>query len=218
MGNLFVGNILHIIPALLIALTVHEYSHGRMAYHLGDNTAKAHGRLTLNPIDHMDPIGLLMLAMAGFGWAKPVPVNPVNFRRDIDMRQGMLLVALAGPLSNLIMAFLFLGVSEIFIRLTTPYAALGPFLTLEFTHPVLFWIIRLNVFLAVFNLIPVPPLDGSRILRALVPLKYEEYFNYLDQYGFIILILLIISGVIGSILIPVSSIIITILYSPFQLF
>ncbi|OWZ83974.1 site-2 protease family protein [Natranaerobius trueperi] len=219
MGNFFLGNILYILPALLIALTIHEYSHGRVAYYLGDNTAKAHGRLTLNPLDHLDPIGLLMLAMAGFGWAKPVPVNPVNFRRDISMRQGMLFVSLAGPVSNLIMAFIFLVVSDIYVRITEPmFAGHSVQITLAQTHEVLQWIVTLNIFLAVFNLIPVPPLDGSRILRSLLPRKFEGYFDYLDQYGFIILIFLIISGAIGTVLGPVSNAILTVLYTPFQLF
>ncbi|ACB85227.1 site-2 protease family protein [Natranaerobius thermophilus] len=219
MDNIFIGDILHIIPALLIALTVHEYSHGRIAYYLGDETAKAQGRLTLNPLDHLDPIGFLMVAIAGFGWAKPVPVNPVNFRRDVDMRHGMLLVSLAGPVSNLIMAFIFLGVSDFYLRFTQGLGGIGPGVALNpnYNHPVLYYIVLFNIFLAIFNLLPVPPLDGSRILRAIVPRRFEEYFNYLDQYGFIILILLIVSGAIRAILWPLTIIILSILYLPFQL-
>ncbi len=220
MGNFFLDNILHLLPALLIALTIHEYSHGRMAYYLGDNTAKAHGRLTLNPLDHMDPIGLLMLAIAGFGWAKPVPVNPVNFRRDVPMRKGMLLVALAGPMSNLITAFIFLGVAEAYVRLVLgqTVGAYHPiFLLYSLTHPIIRWIVMLNIFLAIFNLIPVPPLDGSRILRAILPRNMEHIFYTLDQYGFVILILIIVTNVISMVMGPVATVVLTILHLPYQL-
>ncbi len=218
MGNFFIGDILHILPALLIALTVHEYSHGRMAYHLGDPTAKASGRLTLNPIDHMDPIGLLVLAMFGFGWAKPVPVNPVNFHRSIDMRKGMLLVSLAGPASNLLMAFVFMGVSVVYVQFFQAINAFNVNVIMMYTHPVLHYIILINIFLAIFNLFPVPPLDGSRIIRAILPRKYERYFNYMDQYGFIVLLLLVFTGIVGTIVRFLSSILLALMYLPFQFF
>ena len=219
------------IPALLIALTVHEYSHGRVAYHLGDGTAKMHGRLTLNPVSHLDPIGLIMLWFVGFGWAKPVPVNPVNFRRDLPMKQGLLYVSLAGPLSNLVMAFIFIGFTDFFIRffmnitptnfmmIINPQNPLNPAVIQDSVGLfVLSWIIILNVYLAIFNLLPIPPLDGSKILRGLLPREHEHIIDFLNQYGFIILILLIFTGVIGNVLIPLANRIMELMYLPFNLF
>lgn len=218
LGSIFLDNILHLLPALLIALTIHEYAHGRVAYYLGDHTAKAHGRLTLNPLDHIDPIGLILLAIAGFGWAKPVPINPVNFSRRITMKAGMLYVSLAGPVSNLIMAFLFLGASDLYLRFFATGGLFIPWSMATYPHPTLYWIVMLNIFLAIFNLIPIPPLDGSKILRAILPRKLEASFAQIEQYGFIILILLIFTGGIGAIVRPLTMIILSIFHLPFQLF
>lgn len=203
------------IPAILIALTVHEYAHGRVAYELGDATAKMQGRLTLNPIHHLDPIGTLMLFFFYFGWAKPVPVNPVNFRRDIPMKKSMLYVAIAGPASNIITAFIFIGLNE-FLRvmaLSNPaiYDSFG------FLFPVLSLIITINVYLAIFNMLPIPPLDGSKVLRGVLPTEYENAVDFLNQYGFLILIALLFTGVLGNVLIPIANVILEILHLPFNL-
>ena len=150
------------IPAIVIALTVHELAHGYIAGILGDNTAKKQGRLTLNPLAHLDPFGALMLLFGPFGWAKPVPVNPMNFARPIE---GMAVVAAAGPLSNISLA----AFTGLFFRLgvVEPGSMFAAFLYILF---------MINIGLAVFNLIPVYPLDGSRIVMAF--LKGDQLTGY----------------------------------------
>lgn len=187
------GNYLIRIPALLIALTFHEFAHGYAANQLGDPTARFQGRLTLNPLVHLDPIGLLMLWFAGFGWAKPVPVNPLNFRGD--KKQGMVLVAAAGPGINLVLAFVAL--------------ILQGFIFVFFYNDVLLslvgTLVTYNILLAIFNLIPIPPLDGSKILAGLLPFRYDYYFRQLEQYGPFLLILLVFTGAFGLIIWPLAS-------------
>ena len=168
------------IPVIIIALTFHEYAHGWVADRLGDRTARQYGRLTLNPMKHLDPIGTLMLFVASFGWAKPVPVNPYNLR--VDPKQGMLYVALAGPLTNAILVFIAIAFS----------AAFSSFIT-GFVRDFVVMFILINIVLAVFNMIPIPPLDGSRILAGILP-GDSEWMYRIEQYGFIILIILIFTG------------------------
>ena len=173
------------LPAIVLGLTFHEYAHGLAAYKLGDNTARSQGRLTINPAAHVDPVGLILLFLAGFGWAKPVPINPLNFKGD--MRRGVLLVSLAGPATNMLLAIAAAVIYRVLSGLQLPY----------FTE-IIFYIIYINVVLAVFNLIPVPPLDGSKILAGLLPGR-QEWLHQLEAYGMIILIVLIFSGAIGFI-------------------
>ncbi|MCL6478936.1 MAG: site-2 protease family protein [Peptococcaceae bacterium] len=172
-------------PAVVVGLVFHEYAHGLAAYSLGDRTAYRQGRLTLNPAAHIDILGLLMLYIAGFGWARPVPVNPFNLRGN--MHRGLLLVSLAGPLANMIIAIIAAVLYGAFL-LDIPYLNR---ITME--------IININVILAVFNLLPVPPLDGSKILAGLWPAGRQWLYN-LEQYGPIILVLLLVTGLIGRIL------------------
>lgn len=174
-----------LLPAIILGLTFHEYMHGRVADSLGDHTARNLGRLTLNPIPHIDPIGFIMLILFKFGWAKPVPVNPLNFRGD--MKRGILLVSLAGPATNMLLAIAAALIYRVLSGVQLPY----------FTE-IIFYIIYINVVLAVFNLIPVPPLDGSKILAGLLPGR-QEWLHQLEAYGMIILILLIFSGAISFI-------------------
>jgi Zn-dependent protease len=179
------NRILYLTPAVLIGLTFHEYAHAAAAYRLGDRTAKYQGRLTLNPAAHIDVMGLIMLYLFKFGWARPVPVNPYNFRGD--RRRGMLLVSLAGPAANLIIA-------------VVAAILLGAFLwNIPYVNRITQIIIEINVVLAIFNLIPVPPLDGSKILAGLLPVSQEWLYRF-EQYGAIILILLVFTGIIGKIL------------------
>ncbi|MDD4665691.1 MAG: site-2 protease family protein [Clostridia bacterium] len=178
------------LPAILLALSVHEFAHGYVAYKLGDPTPKYQGRLTLNPLAHLDPMGTLMLIIARFGWAKPVMVNPSNFRGNKE--KGMLLVALAGPLSNVLVALIG-GIL---------YNLLVKFQVQEFWVLLVFYLIIIDVSLAVFNLIPVPPLDGSKILAGLLPSNQQYLVYKLETYGPFILILLLITNVIGMILGP----------------
>ncbi|MDD4601710.1 hypothetical protein SDC9_05860 [bioreactor metagenome] len=181
------------IPALLIALTVHEYAHARVAVLMGDPTPKVLGRQTLNPVAHLDPIGLLMLWLVQFGWAKPVPINPNNFR---DWRKGMILVSFAGPGTNILVAF----IAALLIALLGQFHLLsdGVYSVLRLTYVY-------NLTFAIFNLVPIPPLDGSKILSSLLPGRYAEIFDRIEPYGTFILIALIYIGVIGSIIYPITS-------------
>ncbi len=166
--------------AILVILTTHEFSHALAATLLGDSTAKNSGRLTLNPISHIDPLGFLMLLLAGFGWAKPVPVNPYNFK---NQRVDMALVSLAGPGANLLGLIVF----GLVYRLLSPVLAAGNLLVVFLQMLVL-----INACLLVFNLIPIPPLDGSKVLFALLPDKYADFKNKFSVNGPFILIGLII--------------------------
>lgn len=194
--DLTIASILPVIVAvvaLLISLTMHEFSHALAAYLQGDMTARDAGRLTLNPIPHIDPIGTILLPglllAAGspvmFGWAKPVPFNPLNLR---DGRRGSLIVGLAGPLSNIVMCLIF-GVALKF--------ALG---VLEPSNLLILFLASLmvmNFVLGVFNLIPIPPLDGSKILECVLPQRFFTVIDFLEQYGNYILIgLLIINATV----------------------
>ena len=179
--------------ALIFSIIIHEISHGTMAFKLGDNTAKDAGRLTLNPLKHIDPIGSIVLPLSlylisggGFilGWAKPVPYNPLNLKNP---RSGSAFIGIAGPLSNLILATIF----AVIIRILNPFAGL------EIVAPLLILfnvVVLINILLAIFNLLPIPPLDGASILFALLPQKYDNVRKFLTQYGFYILIFFILFG------------------------
>lgn len=184
------SGIIVLIPAILIAITFHEYAHGKVAFLFGDPTPQLQGRLTLNPIKHLDPIGTILLFIAGFGWAKPVQVNPANFKGD--KRKTMMYVGLAGPAMNLVLAYLAAVGMQITGGLNIGIAG-SLYL---FFNLLLFY----NVILAIFNLIPIPPLDGSKILAGLVPLRYVSYIQKIEQYGPIILLILIFTGAISFIL------------------
>lgn len=172
------------------AIVLHEYAHAATSSYLGDPTPRYTGRLTLNPLAHIDPIGMLMLLVFHFGWAKPVQINPSYYR---DWRRGTLLVSLAGPVMNFSVAFIALLV----IRLVgpDPWGGLGK---------VLSWAVWFNIYLGVFNLIPVPPLDGSKVLRSLLPPASAAWYGQLEGFGWLILILLLMSGAVGRILLPIS--------------
>lgn len=191
------------LPAIVVALTFHEYAHGRMAYILGDPTAYNQGRLTLNPIPHIDWVGFFMLLIFKFGWAKPVIVNPYNFR-SISIKKGMMLVSIAGPLMNIVLAFL----AMIIYKLLLPYSG-GEWInsTLILVEP----FIVINLILAAFNLIPLPPLDGSKVLAGLLPDAGAQKMYELEQYGPLILLLLIFTGLVGKIIWPLVHILYRIL-------
>ncbi len=178
-------------PVILFSLTVHEYSHGKMALLLGDDTAKRLGRLSFNPLRHLDILGVLFFYFVGFGWAKPVPVDPRNF---VSPRRDMMYVAIAGPLSNIALA---VGCS-FFIRLISP----------EFSYlfVILAYGIWINVALAIFNMLPMYPLDGASVLKGMVSQKIAEGMTNLDRFGaFLILGVFLLdhfahTGILGTIL------------------
>jgi Zn-dependent protease len=177
---------------LLIALPVHELAHAFAAYRLGDVTARDFGRLSLNPLDHLDPLGALMIMLGGFGWAKPVPVNPYALYRSRSSTVGFAIVAFAGPLSNLFLAAL----CAVPLRIHLVPNGFMAGLVDDFI-----WI---NIVLAIFNLIPIPPLDGSRIALAVLPPEWGEYILRLEQggLGMIIVIALAITGIAGFLISP----------------
>ncbi|MBO5333407.1 MAG: site-2 protease family protein [Clostridia bacterium] len=186
---------------IFCTMPIHEYAHALIATKLGDNTPKYNGRLTLNPMAHISPLGAIMIFLCGFGYAKPVNVNPRNFK---DPKKGMALTAIAGPISNLIMGFVAIFVSTAFARIyynnpTTIFLAIYYFL---------YFAGVVNVNLAVFNLLPIPPLDGSRILQLLIPAKYYFKFMQYERYIVIIVFVLIFSGVLSGPLSYISGLII----------
>jgi Zn-dependent protease len=189
LGRTNMIDFLYLIPAILIALTLHELAHGYVAYRLGDSTAKDLGRLTLNPLKHIDPMGFFALLIFRFGWAKPVPVNPAYFQGN--RRRGMFFVALAGPATNFVLA-LFAALLIVSVPLFQTGVA---FLFLR----QLFFI---STLLGVFNLLPVPPLDGSKVLAYFVPQSVAVQLDRLEQYAPIILILLIFTGTLSRVLMP----------------
>lgn len=207
LGELFTNPLAFLIwiIALLVAITVHEFAHAWTAERLGDPTAKLSGRVTLNPIAHLDPIGTLMLIIARIGWGKPVPVDPFNFRHP---RRDMAITSFAGPAANLILA----AILSIILRLA--YFTLGPAASLL---QIIFQpIIILAVILAIFNLIPVHPLDGSSVLIGLLPQNLaEDYERFSRQYGVLILLFLIFpffgAPLISQIIFPIVNLILSLL-------
>lgn len=185
-GNINLQDIIIRTIAVLVAIIPHEMAHGYAAYLCGDETAKNDGRLSLNPLHHLDPIGTICLIFFKFGWAKPVMINPNNFR---DRKKGTFFVSIAGVLTNFILAI----ISVIIMK----HIRLNDFVFELFMN--IFWF---NIVLGVFNLIPIPPLDGSKLLFSFLPLKYEYYLIKYEKYGYVILLLLIMSNNLDKILIP----------------
>ena len=184
------------IPAVLIVITLHELSHGFAAYLLGDTTARDRGRLTFNPIAHIDIFGFLCMLVAGIGWAKPVPVSPYRFRMK-NKKLGMAITALAGPLSNLLIAFVFLFIRTLLVIYGYDVPILlGMASFMEITAV-------LSIGLMAFNLIPIPPLDGSKVLLPFLPNKVIEFFYKYESYisiGFLIVLMLdLLDGIINSV-------------------
>lgn len=174
----------------VLSIMIHECAHGYAALYMGDDTAKRRGRLTLNPIKHIDIFGLLCMILFKFGWAKPVPINPMNFK---DKKKGMRLVSLAGVTANMILAVIFAILLNLTINIPSLYI-----LSLFFLYG-----IQLNIGYAVFNLMPFPPLDGSKLLGTFLPRKYEYYMYKYEKYIYIILIALIYTGVLSDIMYPI---------------
>ena len=177
------------VAAVFLCLTIHETCHGLAAYALGDPTAKRAHRLSLNPLRHIDWLGLLMMVVAGFGWAKPVPVNPNYFKKP---KQGMAVTALAGPVSNLLLAILLLLIARgVYIRA----ALTGSFSATWFAF--LLDTASLSVGLGLFNLVPIPPLDGSKVLAVLLPDRAYDWLMHYERFGMLVLVMVISVG-IGS--------------------
>ena len=184
------------LPVFLLALTIHELAHGWSADRLGDPTARMHGRLTFNPAAHLDIIGTIAIVLIGFGWAKPVPVDARYFRRP---RRDMVLVSAAGPISNLVLAAMMA-----FLYRSVPWGSFGMeaawiIIPIRAMIRTAVWV---NVLLAVFNLLPIPPLDCSRVVSGLLPLRQAITYNQLEPYGFIIIFVLFFTGIMDPIFGP----------------
>jgi Zn-dependent protease len=183
------------IPALLIAVTVHEVAHAVVADRLGDPTPRAMGRITLNPLPDIDPLGAIAFVVAGFGWAKPVPVNGANLRHP---RRDMAWVAAAGPISNFLVAFLGLVLFVLVRQSGLASATVGQ---------ALFWIFQFNLALGIFNLIPLPPLDGGHFLPYFLPRGAGTLLHSLEQFGPMLLLVLVVSGALRYIVGPVFDVV-----------
>jgi len=171
---------------LLYSIIVHELAHGWVAYRMGDPTAKAAGRLTLNPLSHLDPIGTIMLFLVGFGWARPVPVN-LNYIPNY--RRGLVFVSAAGIVANMIFAFI--AILLLKLLAPSPESSVGIFL---------YYLAQINIILAAFNLIPIPPLDGSKILMGFLPARMHDAFARMEPYGFFIIIGLLFLGALDPVI------------------
>lgn len=187
------------IPAILIAITFHEYAHALAADKLGDDTPRRQGRLTLNPLKHLDPIGAILLLTAGFGWGKPVEINSNNFNRTVSIKKGNAIVSLAGPAMNFILAIVF----SIIYGLLNAFASEFIFTTAgEVINSVIIYTISINVGLGVFNLIPLPPLDGSKIILAFLPSKARVWYMNHEYILYIVFIAIWITPLAGLIISP----------------
>ncbi len=212
MENFLLKISIMLVPALL-AITCHEVSHGFVADKLGDNTARLMGRLTLNPLKHLDIIGTIMVFIVGIGWAKPVPVNFNNLRSP---KKDMVWVALAGPITNIVLA----GLSALALRAVVAAGewTLAGMPAKLFLDPILLMLafsVYINLLLAIFNLIPMPPLDGGRVLTGLLPYRQAAKFSRIEPYGMIIIILLVFfTNIFSYVLLPVLDLCVRILTGP----
>ena len=180
------------LPISILSLSFHEFAHAWSAWKLGDDTASRAGRMTLNPLAHIDVIGTILLPLFSpipFGWAKPVPVNPARFRRDVSMSRGMAITASAGPLSNVLLAVVAAVLLGLGLRLAPDLV--------DRESPARFFLVgllQMNVSLAVFNLLPVPPLDGSRVVAWVLPYRLQQQWHQLEQFSLFLLIPVVLYG------------------------
>ena len=200
-----------IIPGILIGLTVHEFAHAFVAYKLGDNTPKYQKRVTLNPIRHVDPIGLIALFFIGFGWGKPVEVNSLNFK---NTRRDNFLTDIAGIVTNIIIAFIFTGVIKVLLEYNMSMFATETGYTILY---ILIYVVQINLVLAIFNLLPVPPLDGFGIVTEIFDLRRYSWYYKLYNFGFPILMVLIILGITDRVLFPALNFMMNFMFGIFNM-
>lgn len=209
LGTEGIISILLTLPGVLLAMTVHEYSHAKMADHYGDTTARNQGRLTLNPIAHIDPIGIFLLIFAHIGWGKPVQVNPNNFTSNKSRGYCEAMISFAGPLSNFILAIVLTMIQALTI---VPLYSLGEFgmilaMLIEYA-------IIVNIGLGVFNLIPLPPLDGEKIFKNILPSGAKSWLARNSQMLEMLFLILWITGLLGEVVSPVINVVYTLIKTP----
>lgn len=189
---------LYTLPALVLSLSIHEYAHAWVAYKLGDISQKIRGRLTLNPLAHIDPIGFIAIVLVGVGWGKPVTVDDRNFK---DSRKGMMLTSLAGPASNLLLAILV----TIILKLLMVFGVMNTMInsnTGNIILNMLLYVIQFNIVFGIFNLIPLPPLDGSKVLAYFLPQRARGFMYTLERYSFIIIMIIYFTNLTSYIIAP----------------
>lgn len=189
------------IPGVLLAITFHEFAHALAADKLGDDTPRREGRLSLNPFAHLDPIGSIMLLFAGFGWGKPVQVNPRNYNRDMSMDKADAIVSIAGPLMNFVLAIILAFIYAAIYKFGG--AAIYTTQIWQIIMTVILYAISINVGLGVFNLIPLPPLDGSKVIKPILPYNAKVWFENHENMFYIVFVVLWITGIAGNIISPV---------------
>lgn len=190
-------NLVLTIPGVLIAMTFHEFAHAKAADMLGDDTPRIQGRLNLNPFSHVDPIGFAMLIFAGFGWGRPVEINPNNFNRNMELSKAEAIVSFAGPAMNFILAIVFMIIYYAIQALGLVTNDIMIYILLIINYTVI-----INIGLGVFNLIPLPPLDGSKILMHFLPYNGREWFERNQMYFYIGFIIIFVTGIAGDIISP----------------
>ncbi len=197
-------NLLLTLPAVLVAITFHEFAHGFVADKLGDDTPRMQGRLNLNPLSHLDPIGTVMLVFAGFGWGKPVQINPNNFNRNIKMSVAEALVAAAGPVMNFILAIIFAIIYAVLWKFAPGFIATqaGNIVVILIQSCIL-----TNIGLGIFNLIPLPPLDGSKIIGGFLSYNVRNWFERYYYIFYIVFVAIWVTGIAGSIISPLISLV-----------
>lgn len=206
-------NLVLTIPGVLIAITFHEFAHAFIADKLGDDTPRRQGRLSLNPLAHLDPIGSLLLLFAGFGWGKPVQVTSKNYKRTITMEKGDAIVSIAGPIMNFILAIVFTAITgAVLLATNSGIVFVGDGMAIIASEPVvelglkiLIYAVATNIGLGIFNLIPLPPLDGSKIIKPILPYKVKTFFANNEYIFYIIFVAIWITGVAGMIISPLIS-------------
>jgi len=192
---------LFMIPGVLIAITFHEFAHAWTAYKLGDETPKLQGRLNLNPMTHIDPVGIIFLIIAGFGWGKPVEINSRNFDGKYSISKAEAIVSAAGPIMNFLLAFIFMIIFYVVFYATDVAKGLSDSVYTAI-YGIMYSTIAINIGLGVFNLIPLPPLDGSKILMHFLPYNAKQWFYGKEYMFYLIFILLLITGLSDVILQP----------------